>query len=186
MRRRKFLVGMGSLAAGGAAATGTGAFTTMASGDRTMSVKVAEDSTAYVELKEDGKYAKQTGDGKLKLYFDDSQGVFEGGVNPDSTYNFEDVFGVGADHEFGDTYFYIEPKNFDVDVEFYADEDHQGASSFPNTPGQSLTNSDDPYKLFQPGGVKVDMEIEGTDSPNASAGGEIIVHAASGGNQDEL
>jgi hypothetical protein len=180
------LIGLGALSAGSAAAIGTGAFTTMSSGDRTAEVKVASDSTAYVELKEDGAYAKETEDGKLKLFFNDSQGVFEGGVNPDSTYNFEDVFAVAADHEFGDTYFYIEPKNFDVDVEFTADEDHQGASSFPNSPGQTLTDASNPYKIFQPGEVGVDMTIEGTSSPNPTAGGEIVIHAASGGNQDDL
>lgn len=186
VKRRKFLIGAGALFSGSAAAMGTGAFTTMTSGERTAEVKVASDSTAYVELHADGKYAEETEDGKLRLFFNDSQGVFEGGVNPDSTYNFEDVFTVAADHSSGDTYFYIETKNFDADVEFTADEQHGGANSFPNTKGQSLTDPSNPYKIFQPGEVKVDMTIEGTSSPNPTAGGQIVLHAASGGNQDDL
>jgi hypothetical protein len=158
----------------------------MSTGERAAEIKVASDSTAYVELHEDGQYAEETSDGKLRLFFNDSQGVFEGGVNPDSTYNFEDVFTVAADHGSGDTYFYIETKNFDADVEFTANPDHQAANSFPNSPGQTLTDSNDPYKLFQPGEVKVDMTIEGTSSPNPTAGGEIVIHAASGGNQGQL
>ena len=186
MQRRKFIIGAGALFAGTAAATGTGAFATMESGERTAKVKVAADSKAFVELKPDSAYAKETENGQLELTFGDEQSVFEGGVNPESTYTFEDVFKVGADHGFGDTYFYIETKGFDVDVEFTADEDHQAANSFPNSPGQTLTASDNPYKLFQPDEVGVDMTITGTEAPNANAGGEIILHAASGGNQDQL
>ncbi|HKL28377.1 MAG TPA: hypothetical protein VJ898_03820, partial [Natrialbaceae archaeon] len=49
MDRRKFLVGMGSLAAGGAAVMGTGAFN---STDirREVSVNVADDNQAYVSF----------------------------------------------------------------------------------------------------------------------------------------
>jgi hypothetical protein len=168
---------------------GTGAFSTMESGERDMEVKVAADSKAYVELKPTSAYAEETEDGKLRLFFNDEQGVFEGGLNPDSTYNFEGVFKVGGDHEFGDTYFYIETQGFDeddVDVEFTAAEDDNSGNSFPNTPGQTLTDPENPYKLFQPDEVAVDMTIEASSSTNAHAGGEIIIHAASGGNQGQL
>jgi hypothetical protein len=181
MERRKLLIGAGALLSGSAAAVGSGAFTTMTSGDRAAEVKVASDSTAYVELHADGQYAKETSDGKLKLHFDDSQGTFEGGINPDSEYNFEDVFTVKADHMSGDTYFYIETKNFDVDVEFTANADGKNLD-----PGASLTDASNPFKLYQPDQVKVDMTIEGTSSTNASAGGEIVLHAASGGNKGDL
>jgi hypothetical protein len=181
MKRRKFVIGAGALFAGTAAATGTGAFTSMTSGDRATEVKVASDSTAYVELHADGKYAKETADGKLKLYFNDEQGTFEGGINPNSTYTFEDVFTVAADHVSGDTYFYIETKDFDVNVEFTANADGSNTD-----PGASLTDSSNPFKLYQPDEVKVDMTIEGTSSQNSAAGGKIILHAASGGNQGQL
>ena len=49
MQRRKFLVGMGSLAAGGAAAMGTGAFTTVEA-DRSVEVAVAGDASAFLKL----------------------------------------------------------------------------------------------------------------------------------------
>lgn len=186
VKRRKFIIGVGSLIAGGAAATGTGAFTTMDSGERTAEVQVAADSKAYVELKPDGKYARENEDGELELAFDDGPAIFEGGINPGSTYHFEDVFTVAADHEFGDTYFYIETKGFDVEVTLTADEDHGNANSFPNTPGQSVEDSSNPYKLVQPDSVGIDMKIEGTDSTNSSAGGQLIIHAASGGNQSQL
>ncbi|MFB6183726.1 MAG: hypothetical protein ABEI96_04150 [Haloarculaceae archaeon] len=181
MKRRKFVTGAGALFAGSAAAMGTGAFTTMESGDRDVEVKVAADSKAYVELHPDGKYAEETGDGKLRLFFNDQQAIFEGGVNPDSTYNFEDVFEIVADHTSGDTYFYLEKQGFDADVDFVA-----GENTFHMSEGDSLTDPNDLGHLVQPEGVEVDMTIHGTSSPNSAAGGTIILHAASGGNQGQL
>ncbi|TKX40793.1 MULTISPECIES: hypothetical protein [Halorubrum] len=49
MERRKFLIGMGSLAAGGAAATGTGALDTVRT-ERGMAVDVAGDGAAYLGI----------------------------------------------------------------------------------------------------------------------------------------
>jgi len=50
MERRKFVVGLGSLAAGGAAVTGTGAVSQFNSGDRDISAEVVGDASAYVAL----------------------------------------------------------------------------------------------------------------------------------------
>jgi hypothetical protein len=49
MNRRKFLIGAGSLAAGSAAAMGTGAFTSV-DADRTVSVSVAGDASALLAI----------------------------------------------------------------------------------------------------------------------------------------
>lgn len=49
MDRRKFLIGMGALTAGGAAAIGTGAFSRVES-QRMVSIEVAEDPDAYLGL----------------------------------------------------------------------------------------------------------------------------------------
>jgi hypothetical protein len=53
---------MGSLAVGGAAAIGTGAFSDV-SANRTVSVKVAPDSDAYLTLKTDGNENAAYADG---------------------------------------------------------------------------------------------------------------------------
>jgi hypothetical protein len=50
MQRRKFLIGMGSLAAGGAAAMGTGAYESLEA-DRNAKMKVTTDDSAYMQLK---------------------------------------------------------------------------------------------------------------------------------------
>jgi hypothetical protein len=59
MRRRKMLIGLGSLAAGGAAATGTGAFTSV-SANRSVNVKVADDANALLRIIPDERNGSQT------------------------------------------------------------------------------------------------------------------------------
>ncbi|WP_299331691.1 hypothetical protein [Haloplanus sp.] len=49
MQRRKFIAGVGSLAAGAAAVTGTGAFTSV-SANRSIAVEVADDANAFLGL----------------------------------------------------------------------------------------------------------------------------------------
>jgi hypothetical protein len=51
MERRKFVIGAGSLAAGGAAALGTGAFSSVEA-NRTMDIAVRGDANAYLTLTE--------------------------------------------------------------------------------------------------------------------------------------
>ncbi len=84
MQRRKFLIGMGSLAAGGAAATGTGAFTQVTA-ERDVTVKTAGDAGAYLDLNPISEYSEISG-GQLTLNF--------GELNTESDFRFYDVFQV--------------------------------------------------------------------------------------------
>lgn len=69
MDRRKFVLGLGSLAAGGAAAMGTGAFAVDAE-DRDARGTIANDADAYLSL-EGGQYSTtSTGDGELDINLD--------------------------------------------------------------------------------------------------------------------
>ena len=89
MERRKFVVGLGSLAAGGAAAMGTGAFASVEA-TRSVNVKVAGDEKAYLGLIEKSPYAQNNGK-QLALNFDDNG--YEGkGVNADAVTTFDGVF----------------------------------------------------------------------------------------------
>jgi hypothetical protein len=96
MQRRKFVLGLGSLTAGGAAAVGSGAFTT-AEATRDVAVEVADDSTGYVALQAsggpNGQFASQGTNGKIGLDFSGS-GNEGSGVGRNSVYNFDDVFRV--------------------------------------------------------------------------------------------
>lgn len=114
MRRRKFVIGAGALFAGTAAATGTGAFSEVTTGDRSVNVAVAEDSNAFLGLDtsydrlENSEYATEN-NGQLQLNFNADAGAPGGGfnnggnadgLNPGSEYYFDGVFAIEANNEF--------------------------------------------------------------------------------------
>lgn len=92
MQRRKLLAGLGSLAAGGAAAVGSGAFATTTM-DRGLDVQVAGDANAYLGLESTSAYASQNGN-QLTLQFDGSNNQRGNGLNEDSDTQFRNVFKV--------------------------------------------------------------------------------------------
>ena len=124
MERRKFVIGLGSLAAGGAAATGTGAFTS-AEVNRKVTVDVEDDvqgylsprpadtpnGDAYARLQQDDMEADAENDDVLLIQFNgipNNTGVGEsdsdvesitgdsygGGLNKNSVYEFDDLIEV--------------------------------------------------------------------------------------------
>jgi len=98
-KRRKFLLGMGSLAAGGAAAIGSGAFSSVEA-DRSLSVTIADDDTAYLKFdtdlgnSPDNNYEySEISDDEMSISFDTNDAGGEG-VNPNSVTYFDDVFAL--------------------------------------------------------------------------------------------
>jgi len=92
MQRRNLLIGMGSLAAGGAATIGTGAFTSVAAG-RNVSVSVAGDADAYLGIEAgDSPHAQMDG-GTLGLNFDGSEASGDG-LNTDAFTKFNKLFSI--------------------------------------------------------------------------------------------
>jgi len=87
MQRRKFIAGMGSLAAAGAAGIGTGAFTS-ASATRTVTAHVDNDLNAQIALVP-GQHSgiELNGDGELEIDLSGDDGE---GVNPNSKYSWGD------------------------------------------------------------------------------------------------
>jgi hypothetical protein len=118
MQRRKFVVGLGSLAAGASAVMGTGAVSQFRSGDRSISVETVGDADAYIALQKPDDGLSDNGDTrngnfvefnneKLSLDFtsdnptsarsgNPQQGNSLGGdgVNPGSTYYFDGTFEI--------------------------------------------------------------------------------------------
>jgi hypothetical protein len=92
MQRRKFIAGLGSLAAAGAAGIGTGAFTSTAAG-RQVSVSVAGDKGANLGLVPGSSPHVYTESGQLKLDFDGSQ-VTGDGLNTNSFTKFNELFEI--------------------------------------------------------------------------------------------
>ncbi|QKY20961.1 right-handed parallel beta-helix repeat-containing protein [Halolamina sp. CBA1230] len=93
MDRRKFIAGIGALSAAGA--VGTGAFTS-ASADRTVSVSVAGDASAFLAMDTsgtaNGEFASINSD-QIELDFSESSAGGDG-LGLDSTYEFDDVFRI--------------------------------------------------------------------------------------------
>ena len=96
MERRKFMIGIGSLAAGSAAATGTGAFSSM-SASRGASVNVVNDANGLIALKDtspDGGAVRTKSNGELEINFAPDE---DSGVNINSTYQAGALFNVPGD-----------------------------------------------------------------------------------------
>jgi len=169
---------MGSLAAGGAAAMGSGAFNT-AEATRTVNVEVAEDASAWISLNPLSDFADYNDEGLLELDFSEYPGNVwaseSQGMNANAVFTFEDVFEIWADlgSSAGQYYFWVEAEGFDVDIELTAGGGQSG-QAVP-TEGIDLT---EPFQFGgQPGSVFVDMEIS-TDEPIEEAGGTLIIHAS--------
>ena len=125
--RRKFLIGAGSIAAGGSALLGTAATTTFSLNDRAVSANVVTDSSGAIALTdtEQGDIinltsaSAQLGEGELEIDF--TQGG-AGGVNVGSVVNVGDFGNLNSDSA-NDAAFTITNQTtdvVDVDVEFVA------------------------------------------------------------------
>ena len=89
MERRKFIIGVGSLAAGGAAAMGSGAFCAM-SADRSASIYVVNDAAGLIALipNNDIGQVYETGGGELAIDTSEGHDGATYGVNVGSQYQF--------------------------------------------------------------------------------------------------
>ena len=80
MERRKFVLGVGALAAGGAAAVGSGAFT-QATATRQVEINVVDDTEGYMSFVVDdsevanGQYATLNKNGEVVLSFTEEAGT---------------------------------------------------------------------------------------------------------------
>jgi hypothetical protein len=94
MERRKFVVGLGALAAGSSAAVGSGAFTAAELSGREANIGVVDDTSGLIGLEAGGtELVSDAGGGdenELLIDFDPDDGGL--GVNPNSTYQ---VGGLG-------------------------------------------------------------------------------------------
>ena len=177
MERRKFVVGLGALAAGSGAAVGTGAFSSASTGDRTVEVEVTGDANAYLALEPvskgeqggNGHFARINEDGELELVLDGSNDLgsedrlpdFQqgSGVNPDSTYKFDNVFRIGNQGPntgggLGEIDVWIE-SNTAANVDFYWSE-----VSAPREYGDDAEDGSAPSSMSPGEGHKVGFEVD--------------------------
>lgn len=144
---------MGSLAAGGAAAMGTGAFASVEA-TRSVSVNVAGDSNAYLGLEDTSPYAETNGK-QMELLFGNN-GNGGSGINADSVSTFDGVFEMTNNG----------PNDLDITI------DKSGLAN----PGRWYFVPKDVYEEYS-GNYPEDAfypswdNFQGYDSTNASGGG---------------
>ncbi|MCD2203018.1 hypothetical protein LPA46_06505 [Halobacterium sp. KA-6] len=162
MQRRKFIAGLGSLAAAGAAGIGTGAFN-VARVDRGITVSTTGDASAYLALDAStSEYASGTSGGELSVTFDE--------LGTESNYVFNDVFRIqnnGQDNIIIDLADSEDSISWDTDYpEAYWTDDELGTTQ--NVGGDGEFNSDRP--ILSPGDdVYVQFNFVGRD---ADTGGD--------------
>jgi hypothetical protein len=97
MQRRKFLAGLGTLAAGSAAAVGTGAFTSVEA-DRNISVQTQGDSGAFLAFETgsatNSAYASGADTGTVSIDLNSDADVDGVGVNKQGTTQINDIFKI--------------------------------------------------------------------------------------------
>jgi len=186
MERRKFVIGLGSLAAGGAAATGTGALS-QAAATRAVDIGVVNDSSAVLGLKNDVSSLENTEytsyeNGSLQLQFGENadlsnDGISGDGLNPDSTLDFDNVFRIQSQGQ--DTLqVSIDKSNLDnpEDITFY------GASMtgdvYTDPSGDYIRDSDWTGQISAGFGVNIGVRIETPDEVDESwETGYIVIQA---------
>lgn len=175
MNRRKYLAAIGSLAAGTAAASGTGAFTAATVG-RNADMSVVNDDSAYLKLEAGGArgVGDRVGTENGDLYIDLDKDATGSGVNDQAKYQLGamDDSAKGDEIEFGSIY----------------DDDSNPSAAAPGTP---LSNNGDDQSAFvvtNNSGQTLDIEIGlNTDSDNKGAtvylqGRATAISADGGGN----
>jgi hypothetical protein len=140
MKRRKFLIGAGSLAAGGAAALGSGAFTSVQA-DRSVDVTVAGDANAFLEVEpaetdNAAAFTEQAGGRSNTLSIRiDKTAVGGSGVNEQAETFIDDLFSITNQ---GTQPVWVWMKSTIPGVNFYNSDDNEVISidsGFPKNAG---------------------------------------------------
>ena len=148
MERRKFVVGLGALAAGSSAAMGTGAFTQMTTDGRDMTVDVVNDDVASIALvpgANSDKVSYIDGDGDLTIDLGAGDGIntnshyLFGDVDVEGNGEASDIFTVDQNFEdkadFGDL-------DDDTFVQWYVTV-YDGDGNFDGEPGEQTVRDGD-------------------------------------------
>jgi hypothetical protein len=145
MQRRKYLAAMGSMAAGGAAMVGTGAFTSATIPDRQLSVSVDGDAASTVALNPgDDDDVFINSDNQLAL---DLSGANDEGVNINSRYEWGDWAEPDGDPAF--TIQNNDEHDYMFKMEYYFDDPSWITTGNPGTGNdQSFVE----FKVAAPGG----------------------------------
>jgi hypothetical protein len=205
MERRKFVVGLGALASGGAAAVGTGAFTSVTA-DRSVDVEVAGDASAYLALRRasddgsdpganSGEYV-DISSGEVSFDFSSTSNGGDG-FNPNSVTVIEDLIEV-QNQGTQSAFLGVDLSNLDVsdgsgnqagvelavsnpdDAGTNPDQEQEANIAFEGS-GNAVGNATSPssYELNEGEAVHLDLTVDTTNfnAANVSTSGTITIIA---------
>lgn len=178
---------MGSLAAGGAAATGTGAISS-SQAQRDVQVNIAGDRSSNIRIytetdKGVGDEFVEFGDnGELKLTFDEVTGSGDGkgmGLNVDSVYYFDDLFTIEHYSPDGPLGFYFDRESVPEEITFYNGGDGPVPDDYYNVTtdnlddaggsgGASILDSQVTETEYNKNVLRVDVQIDLRDSDRSA------------------
>jgi hypothetical protein len=185
MQRRKYLAALGSLAAGGAAIGGTGAFSSV-SAERTVSVAVATDDDSYLGLNPtDERASLNSGELELDFASSDVKGATNAeGLNPNSRTTFLDLFEIvnrGEDPAF----VAVGTKSSDVYASTVTNQkphlfDYNNLSGFVYAEGPVGNGTGLPFNggngnMVIDSGGRVDLDFDSNGDSNPSNNNQIII-----------
>ena len=171
MQRRKFVVGLGSLAAGGSAAMSTGALT-QTDIDRDLTGAVAGDTnSAYVKLSADGSsnnngtHVDESGT-QIKLDFGSTGGNGGDGLNADAISWFDRVFEVELkDHDSG-----TDPEDYKIYITKNFSKNSGRVTFYQNgAPGVNITGPSNARSLSGAGKRSVGLKFNLKGIQNAQS-----------------
>lgn len=170
MERRKFLIGLGSVAAGSATLVGSGAFTTVEA-DRAASVETTDDSDAYLRLEPadgpNGTYAQKDTQGRLRININGNQDVDGHGVNPKAETTMDDVFVVENQGTQPVDFWLKGQSTYHKEVDFTVD---GHGSVVPEIGGE-------PIEIAVGEEIAIDIEIDTDQEKSVSLMNGLSVHA---------
>ena len=179
MQRRKYLLGLGSIAAGGAAAVGTGAFTSVEA-DRTVNVKVAGDAEAYLGLQQTSNpnsqdyIHKNGGEITLALASSDNGGS---GFNQRATTWIDDVLQVRNQGTQTINFWVKFSATEDGSTDFYDSDESSGTIYFYPSDDTEAKTSSDPTPLNKDQGSGDKSVLTLTPGESAKLGLYVDTHS---------
>ncbi|WP_323676728.1 hypothetical protein [Halorubellus sp. PRR65] len=170
MERRKLLISIGALGAGGAAAFGTEAFTSIEA-ERSVDVSVAGDSSAYLAFQaldsdNAGDYVTTESDDTLAINLDGDGNAGGSGVNQDAITQVEDLFKI-VNQGTQSTSVYFEDDSDAVTFRVTRSTD----TSTNGSNGQSLEDADNSVELGVGEQVVIGLTI---DTLNNDVSGSLL------------
>ncbi len=165
MERRKFLIGVGALASGSAAAVGTGAFTS-AVVSRSADITVQNDSNAYLQLEAGGArgVGDRVGQDNGELYIDFDRNASGSGVNDNAKYQ----LGAMDDEALGDG----------IDFDSLYDDDSHPAAAGGGQPYVASSDTDQSaFVVRNMSGQTLDIQI-GMNTASANTGATVYLQGS--------